>query len=278
MKNRLIVAGIGIPALLAVIFFAPLWGWAIVVSVMAAFSAWELLHTTMGSRFRKRFGIYAGVAAVLIPMGTVFGFGDVALKLAAWLLLVVMFGEMMRTFRSENNRMHFVEPALVFTAGLLIPYLLTSLVRLGQHAPKAPYILLTFIIVWISDSGAFFVGNAMGKRKLAPHLSPNKSIEGAVGGLLAAIVGALLYGLVLKLCGYYVNFLGMMVYGLLGSLAGQMGDLAFSAIKREYGVKDYSNLLPGHGGMLDRFDSTIFTAPLLELLVILWPAIGVMVS
>ena len=127
----------------------------------------------------------------------------------------------------------------------------------------------------VADAGAFFVGNAMGKRKLAPHLSPNKSIEGAVGGLLAAIVGALLYGLVLKLCGYSVNFLGMMVYGLLGSLAGQMGDLAFSAIKREYGVKDYSNLLPGHGGMLDRFDSTIFTAPLLELLVILWPAISV---
>ena len=275
MKNRLIVAGIGIPALLAVIFLAPLWGWALVVAVMASFSAWELLHTTLGTRFRTRFGIYAGVTAAMIPLGTVFGFGDFTLKLAAWLLLVVMFGEMMRTFRNETGRMHFVQPALVFAAGLLIPYLLTALVRLGQHAPKAPYILLTFVIVWITDSGAFFVGNAMGKRKLAPHLSPNKSIEGAVGGLLAAIVGALLYGLVLKLCGYSVNFLGMMVYGLLGSLAGQMGDLAFSAIKREYGVKDYSNLLPGHGGMLDRFDSTIFTAPLLELLVILWPAIAV---
>ena len=223
------------------------------------------------SKFRKRFGIYAGVAAVLIPMGTVFGFGDVALKLAAWLLLVVMFGEMMRTFRSENNRMHFVEPALVFTAGLLIPYLLTSLVRLGQHAPKAPYILLTFIVVWISDSGAFFVGKKKKKKKLAPHLSPNKSVEGAVGGLLAAIVGALLYGLVLKLCGYYVNFLGMMVYGLLGSLAGQMGDLAFSAIKREVGIKDFSRLLGDHGGYLDRFDSTIFSAPVVWAMLWLLP-------
>lgn len=275
MKNRLIVAGIGIPALLAVIFFAPLWGWAIVVAAMAAVAGWELLHTTQGIRFRTRFGVYAAVCAAAIPLGTVFGAGEFVLKLAGWLLMVVMFAEMMLTFRQETGRMHFVEPALAFMGGIVFPFMLTALVRLGQHAPKAPYILLTFVIVWISDSGAFFVGNAMGKHKLAPHLSPNKSIEGAVGGLAAAILGALLYGLILKLCGYYVNFLAMMVYGLLGSVAGQMGDLAFSAIKREYGVKDYSNLLPGHGGMLDRFDSTIFTAPLIELLVILWPAISV---
>ena len=140
---------------------------------------------------------------------------------------------------------------------------------------SAAYLLLPFVITWLSDSGAFFVGRSMGKTKLAPALSPHKTVEGCVGGFVCAIAAAMLYGLVLHLCGYRVQIGLLAIYGFFGSLAGQTGDLAFSAIKREHGVKDYSNLLPGHGGMLDRFDSTIFTAPMLELLVLLAPAIAV---
>ena len=125
------------------------------------------------------------------------------------------------------------------------------------------------------DSGAFFVGRSLGKTKLAPALSPHKTVEGCVGGFVCAIAAAMLYGLVLHLCGYRVQIGLLAIYGFFGSLAGQTGDLAFSAIKREHGVKDYSNLLPGHGGMLDRFDSTIFTAPMLGLLVLVAPAISV---
>ena len=239
MKNRLIVAAIGIPALLAVIFFTPIWGWGIVVAIMAAFCAWELLHTAM-PKFVPRFAVYAGMCGAAIVLGAAFG-------------------------KSE----------LVFTAGIVIPWMLSSLVRLGLNDPKAPYLLLPFVITWLSDSGAFFVGRSLGKTKLAPALSPHKTVEGCVGGFVCAIAAAMLYGLVLHLCGYRVQIGLLAIYGFFGSLAGQTGDLAFSAIKREHGVKDYSNLLPGHGGMLDRFDSTIFTAPMLELLVLLAPAIAV---
>ena len=274
MKNRLIVAGVGIPALLAVIFFAPLWGWAVVVAVMAAFSAWELTHTVMGERFHARFGIYAGLAAAAIPLGTAFGFETVTVRAAMYALFFVLFLEMMISIERGGERLRFADVAVGMFGGVVIPLMLSALVRMGMHTPKAAFILLTFVIVWITDSGAFFVGSALGKHKLAPHLSPKKSVEGAVGGLLAGVVGTLLFGLVLKLCGCWVHFGALALCGLLGSVAGQLGDLAFSAIKRERGVKDYSNLLPGHGGMLDRFDSTIFCAPLLELILLWLPAFG----
>ena len=275
MKNRLIVAGIGIPALLAVIFFAPLWGWAIVVAVMASFSAWELLHTVLGERFRVRFGVYAGLAAAAIPLGTVFGYEMVTLRCALYCLFFVLFLELMISVQRGGEKIPFTDLAVGVFGGVVLSFLLTALVRLGFHAPKAAGILLTFVVVWLCDSGAFFVGRAMGRHKLAPALSPKKTIEGALGGLAAAIVGTMLFGLVLKLTGCWVKFGWLALYGLIGGIVGQLGDLAFSAIKREYGVKDYSNLLPGHGGMLDRFDSTIFTAPVLELLMLMIPAFGI---
>ena len=113
----------------------------------------------------------------------------------------------------------------------------------------------------------------LGKHKLAPALSPKKTIEGSIGGFAAAIVLMLVYGLILKLSGLTVNFLILAIYGFLGSLAGQLGDLAFSAIKRLHGVKDYSHIIPGHGGILDRFDSMLFIAPMIELLLMWVPAI-----
>ena len=273
MKNRVIVAVIGIPVLLAVIFFAPLWAWGIVVAIMASFCAWELLHCAM-PEFVPRFAIYAGVCGAAIPIGTAFGAGELTFKIAAYALFVVMFAEMMLSFRKEK-RVPFLDLVLVFAAGVVIPFLLSALVRLGLREPKAPYLLLPFVITWLSVSGAFFVGRSRGKTKLAPALSPNKTVEGSVGGFVCAILAAILYGLILYWCHFRVNILVMAVYGFFGSLAGQAGDLAFSAIKREHGIKDYSNLLPGHGGMLDRFDSTIFTAPILELLVLWVPAITV---
>ena len=247
MKNRLIVAAIGIPALLAVIFFTPIWGWGIVVAIMASFCAWELLHTAM-PKFVPRFAVYAGVCGAAIVLGAAFGQSELVFKIAAYVLFVTMFVEMMISFH-KSERIPFQDLALVFTAGI--------------------------VITWLSDSGAFFVGRSLGKTKLAPALSPHKTVEGCVGGFVCAIAAAMLYGLVLHLCGYRVQIGLLAIYGFFGSLAGQAGDLAFSAIKREHGVKDYSNLLPGHGGMLDRFDSTIFTAPMLELLVLLAPAISV---
>lgn len=153
MKNRLIVAAIGIPALLAVIFFTPIWGWGIVVAIMAAFCAWELLHTAM-PKFVPRFAVYAGVCGAAIVLGAAFGKSELVFKIAAYVLFVTMFVEMMISFH-KSERIPFQDLALVFTAGIIIPWMLSSLVRLGLNDPKAPYLLLPFVITWLSDSGAF---------------------------------------------------------------------------------------------------------------------------
>ena len=127
-------------------------------------------------------------------------------------------------------------------------------------------IWLAFISAFGCDTGAYFSGYFLGKNKLCPALSPKKTIEGSIGGIITALVLCLLYGLwinrFLPIAGVNVLLLCGLV-GFFGSILSQIGDLAASSIKRQVGIKDYGNLLPGHGGVLDRFDSVILTTPVL---------------
>ena len=136
-------------------------------------------------KFVPRFAVYAGVCGAAIVLGAAFGQSELVFKIAAYVLFVTMFVEMMISFH-KSERIPFQDLALVFTAGIVIPWMLSSLVRLGLNDPKAPYLLLPFVITWLSDSGAFFVGRSLGKTKLAPALSPHKTVEGCVGGFVCA--------------------------------------------------------------------------------------------
>ncbi|MGE7760630.1 phosphatidate cytidylyltransferase [Peribacillus sp. NPDC097895] len=128
------------------------------------------------------------------------------------------------------------------------------------------YILLTLFTIWATDSGAYFIGKSLGKRKLWPEISPNKTVEGFIGGLFSAmIVGALFYAF----SSLDYTLLQLLVISLIIGVFGQLGDLVQSAYKRHYGVKDSGKLLPGHGGILDRLDSVIFILPILHLLHVL---------
>lgn len=274
MKTRIIVAVIAIPLLALLIFFAPLWAFSILVALIASGAAWEFIRCTdaLGS---IRFRVYAAAVAAAIPVLSVFLDTGVIAQAALYLLAVVMFLELMLSCKSEN-RVSVETVMHVIFAGAVMPLLLSALVRIGQKeddALKSVYLLLPFVATFSSDSFAYFVGMRFGKKKIFPHLSPNKSLEGCIGGIVGTAVMMLLYGLVLMLCGFEVNFLYLALYGLFGSVACEFGDLVFSAVKRQYGIKDYGNLIPGHGGMLDRFDSIHFTAPMIELLTLVLPAI-----
>ena len=127
------------------------------------------------------------------------------------------------------------------------------------------YWYFIFIGAWVTDTFAYFSGRLFGKHKLIPAVSPKKTVEGAIGGAVCCALVAMLYGLVIGKCfdGVSPNYLVLAVSGLLIAVVSQIGDLAMSAIKRQYGIKDYGKLLPGHGGLLDRFDSCMAVTILL---------------
>ncbi|WP_082234166.1 phosphatidate cytidylyltransferase [Halobacillus massiliensis] len=125
------------------------------------------------------------------------------------------------------------------------------------------YIFYALFIVWATDTGAYLFGRAFGKRKLWPQISPKKTIEGSVGGILLACVVALIFQLVYPI---HSSMMVVLLVTVIISMAGQIGDLVESAFKRHYAVKDSGNILPGHGGVLDRFDSLIYMLPILHLI------------
>jgi phosphatidate cytidylyltransferase len=134
------------------------------------------------------------------------------------------------------------------------------------------YILLPFVSAFCSDAFALFAGMLFGKHKLAPELSPKKTVEGSIGGFAGSVLCVCLYAFIVnRVWGLTPHYGMLVVYGILGSAISQLGDLSFSYIKREYGIKDYGNIFPGHGGVLDRFDSVIFCAPLTATLLLLVP-------
>lgn len=159
-----------------------------------------------------------------------------------WLFSYLIF------LRSVPGALDGVAPAWMVTA--------THRIGFELSARGAWLVLYVIAVTWITDTGAYFVGSQMGKHPLAPRLSPKKTYEGAVGGLVAATIMSLVWGSWIGLPLYHCVILGP----LLGVL-GQVGDLCESALKRDLGVKDFGALLPGHGGILDRFDSLLFTAP-----------------
>jgi phosphatidate cytidylyltransferase len=173
----------------------------------------------------------------------------------------------------EDEPMDLGTVTATVLAGGVMPVLISSIIKLGALENGRLYMLLPFIAAFLSDSGAYFVGIFLGKHKLCPSLSPKKTVEGSAAGFATAVIAMIVYGIILKALNYEINLAVMAVYGLLGSLACQLGDLSFSAIKRLCGVKDYGNLLPGHGGMLDRFDSMYWTAAMVWLLASIAPAI-----
>lgn len=269
MMTRIISGAVFVIVLALAFFFAPIAVTAVVMAAICAIASYELLYKT-GLVRNIDLNIYSALMAVLVVLWSYLG-GDYAPMLLGVLLYVMLlFSEVLFT----AGKTPVAQIGYCLLSGLLIPFLLTSLPRIRAWEDGQLLLLIPFIMAYCSDTGAYFIGVFLGKHKMCPHISPKKSWEGFAGGIAVAVAGMMVYGLVLdRVLDYQVNYFTTLLYGLLGSLGSVFGDLMMSVIKRQSGIKDYGNLIPGHGGILDRFDSVLITAPLTEALLLLIPMV-----
>lgn len=261
MKTRVLAAMVFVPLLFVVFLFVPKLITAIFVGIMAAVASYELLHNT-GVLRDKRVNCYASVFAFSISIWSFYGCPQIYGLLGVLVFYVLIFSEIMVSGLKIESK----EILLCTFAALIVPYMLSALVRIVMMEQGRVYIFVPFLVAFLSDSGGYFAGITLGKHKLCPLISPKKTVEGFIGGVFAAIAGMIVFKLIVD---SDMTWGFTLVMGLLGSLGGVFGDLSMSAIKRQAQIKDFGRLIPGHGGILDRFDSVLVTAPLTELILML---------
>ncbi len=272
MKQRAITAALITAGLIAVLVLSNTVAYPIVLSLFAAVAAFEVLKV-----FNLHKRLYLAVPSYLIAVSmpllaylfdvfdiSLFGIDShftflliLALTLYAFMLYLFVVAV------CERGRMAFGEFASAF---IIVVYLVASFSALSlirRIADVGFFCLgMIFIPAWITDVGAYLFGYFFGKHKLIPEVSPKKTVEGAIGGVFSAVAGMMLYGLIVSLVTGWLdiptlqpNYIVLAVSGAVLSVISQIGDLIASVIKRENGVKDYGNIFPGHGGVVDRFDS-----------------------
>lgn len=256
MKQRIITGLALIAVAIPCVIFG---GWCLkaLITIVLAFSVYEILHILK----RPKVNIYIyGVLGLFFASGILLNLDDLFIN--SYSIFIFMVG--LFTCMVIDQRMTMERTTYVFAMGLLVSSGMHALLGI-RSLYGIEYIMVLALANYGSDTGAYFAGKFLGKHKLIPRLSPNKTIEGSIGGIIFGSAIALVYA-------YFNNILNqpiMILAIIVMTLTSQIGDLLFSAIKRTYGVKDYSNLLPGHGGVLDRVDSLVFNAIVFSLFLVL---------
>ncbi|MCE9600782.1 MAG: phosphatidate cytidylyltransferase [Gemmatimonadetes bacterium] len=280
LTKRVLFAVAAIPVVAAAVWYGGA-ALAALLSVAAALAAWEYgrLADAAGSRPMKAWGV---VLAALVPLGAH------AVRLGLWvppLGMVALLAPLLLTValwtRGVTGRpIESVATTLFgawYTGGMLAFGYALRYHRFAIDATAGTLLLmLPLVLTWLNDSGAFFFGKTFGKRKLMPSVSPGKTIAGAVGAVGTTVVATWAYFtfLLQPYARLGLSITGLLIFGVAMSAAAQVGDLAESMLKRQAGVKDSSTLIPGHGGVLDRVDSLLFTIPLAYVLLDLLLTVG----
>ena len=277
MKTRIITAVVGLAVLAVVLAFFDTILFDLALAAICLLAIHEVF-TAMGFGKKQWYLYAAAVPFTMLLMLSSSGAARAAL-LAVGFLTVLFYNVVLIT---HDKTLDFGKlSGFIYFSGVIL-FCFYSLIHLKRCLPMDMYgydaiyfILLILCFAWGGDSAAYFAGRYFGKHKLAPKVSPKKTVEGAIGGLLGGVIGMTVFKLVADsmahtltvyppiemAAGPQISWGAVFALGIIGSTISQIGDLSFSVIKREFGVKDYGNLLPGHGGILDRFDSVTFVAP-----------------
>lgn len=250
---------------------------SIAVMAVACIALYELYHVFRAGGFvpRRRTGYFSAVLFVLAAVvGTRTGLELSGSALAISIMTSLAYEVVYQDRENQLLNWSLTLSGAAYVGWTLahfvllrhIQYPLSGLGAFFRLEAGAAWIFVAFAITVASDTAAYFVGKRFGRTRMAPYVSPNKTWEGAVGGTVAAMLAA---ALAVALLGLPVQWIAGLLLGLVGSAAGQVGDLAESLIKRQIGVKDSGNLIPGHGGLLDRIDSLMFTVPVVYYLALL---------
>lgn len=274
MKLRILSAVVGIPLVILTLAFHSVF--PLCINILCAVASLACSIELLNAKgFTKKFEISVPcmLFSALLPM-------LIAVPLCQVLLFLFVF-YMFSLIIIKNQKYKFSDISYIFASIGFATVGLSCMVgaSLLDEAKSCFYVTLCLAISWISDGGAYFVGSFMGKHKLCPNVSPKKTIEGAIGGIIVGIIGAVADALVFQFVIFNdtvnIDFIGVFIVATIGTITSIIGDLTFSIIKRSCHVKDYGNVIPGHGGILDRCDSIIMTSPLVFIFVQYWPLITV---
>lgn len=260
LTTRLLTAAVGVPTAIICSLVGGI-PFLLAINLVIGFGLFEFYRMieAKGIRPYKTVGVIAGL---VVSWYVYFQGGFYSSLFITLVLIVIMVLELMRR---DGELAVFHISSTVF--GLFYVAWLGShiilLRQLGENLPGEDlggmFVILAFALAWGTDTGAYFVGNAIGKRKLLPRVSPDKTLEGALGGILFCLITAFVAKLTFA---PFLSLLDALVLGVVSPAMATLGDLVESLMKRDVRIKDTSRALPGHGGMLDRFDSVLFVAPL----------------
>ena len=262
-KMRVLTAAVGIPVII-LILLAPLWVLAAAAVLCSLIGTFEFYGASGLLRRHAPLCVVGFIGTAALPL-CVF-LDPIKIMTFAFLYLIVLF--IMMLF--SHKKIRITDISMLIMALIYIPFLLSNVLLIRRLEFGNVLVWLVFVGSFMTDSGAYFSGRFFGRHKLCPEISPKKTVEGAVGGTIVCGLSFLLFALIVNL--FFADMInadmsyGMMfVLGLLSAVAAQIGDLTASLIKRQFGIKDFGNLFPGHGGMLDRCDSIVLVAPVIYL-------------
>ena len=268
MKVRVLTAiGIGVVGI-PILIFSDTVVYPIALGLLSLLAVWELLRV-FGLHKKYTVSVPSYLISALLPfISSDLFVGAERHRDHLLFLAIVMFGFLLYLAAVSvlsGGKMSFANLSGVFTSVCYVTVSFTAMSLLRYMECGGFFVGILFTACWSCDTFAYFTGRLFGKHKLSPELSPKKTVEGALGGILFSVLGCLLFGLIVELLfeERSADYPVLAVIGLVCSLVSQIGDLFASLIKREHGVKDYSRMLPGHGGVMDRFDSILASAGVL---------------